>query len=180
MRKGFQSRSLASAFAAACVVGLSAGTTLAQQVAPPGGTPANPPSAEPTLALVEPGSSLIITPEPPAGWNTRPRPTLITNPSWARRPNVEFPAAALANNINHGRVTLRCTVEPTGALINCAAIEETPTGQGFAESALSGTQNARISPRLVDGAAVGASVHFTINYEMPIDDPVIIEASPKR
>jgi TonB family protein len=134
----------------------------------------------PTLTAVEQESSVPITAAAPENWNSQPRPSLIENPTWARRPYIEFPEAALANKIGNGRVTLRCTVVPTGALTDCTAIEERPTGQGFAQSALSGAQNARISPRLVDGAAIGASVQFTINYNMPVDDPEILVPSPKR
>lgn len=180
MREGFQRGGVTAALTAILLVGMPAGITSAQQANAPAATAASPPRTASTFSIVEPNNSLVVTPEPPDGWNKHPRPTLIENPTWARRPYIEFPEAALANRIGNGRVTLRCTVESTGALTDCSAIEEFPQGQGFAHSALMGTRDARISPRLVDGAAIRASVQFTINYRMPIDDPVIIEASPKR
>lgn len=180
MRNSFQSRSLASTFAAVCAVALSADQAWSQQALPPPPIVNLRSGPAPTLTAVEPGSSVPITATPPDTWASQPRPSLIINPTWARRPYIEFPEAALANKIGNGRVTLRCTVEPTGALTDCSAIEELPQGQGFAQSALTGARDARISPRLVDGAAIRASVQFTINYNMPMDDLAVPLPSPKR
>ena len=99
------------------------------------------------------------------------RPSVITNPSWATRPSPEYPALAITNGVTEGRTTLQCVVNPDGWLSNCQIIDETPAGHGFGQATLAAAARARISPRTVDGAAVGSRVQFTVRFLMPLAEP---------
>ena len=122
-----------------------------------------------------PPDCLDCRPSPP------PRPSVITNPSWVRPPTPEYPDAAIDAAVESGRVTLSCIVLPNGLLSDCVVRNETPPGLGFAESALAATQRARVSPRTVDGAAVGARVTFTVRYMLPPEPkpPVPLPPAPR-
>lgn len=164
MREGFQSQATASALVTALVVGLSAESALAQQMPPPP-PPVNISSGS-TQAQAQPELTAppVITRGPQ--FVGQPR-SVITDPSWARSPQPQYPATAMANGIGSGRVTLRCVVKKTGVVADCTILQETPPGQGFGESAISAAQSAQISPRSADGMAVGAMVQFSIRYEAP-------------
>jgi protein TonB len=110
---------------------------------------------------------IIPGPPPPPAPPAPPRPSRITNPSWARQPTVEFPERALSRGIERGRVGVECTVNPNGTMANCRITSEDPSGAGFGQAALSGVRRARVSPRQVDGAAVGATVSFNMTFVVP-------------
>ena len=84
-----------------------------------------------------------------------------------RSPAAEFPERALSRGIERGRVSLDCLVNPNGSMTDCRVISEDPTGAGFGQAALAGARRARVSPREVDGAAVGARVTFNMTFVLP-------------
>lgn len=131
---------------------------------PPRG--AQEPSAASSTPPPEAAPPLLLPPAPP-------RPTFINSPGWARLPQVEFPERAMSRGIAEGRVVLRCAVQPSGAVSDCAVTEETPAGAGFGQAALSGARRARLSPRTVEGAAVGAQVSFTVRFLAPEEPPLL-------
>ena len=171
MRRPFQSLGLAAGLVCLAISGASAqerprtsAPPAADQTRPP--VPIAPAGPQPDrVESTRPPDCLDCAPSPPR------RPSVITNPSWSRAPQPEYPAAALAAGITDGRVTLDCLVTPAGLLTGCGVIEETPPGFGFAGSAVAAAALARISPRTLDGVAVGARVRFTIRYRMPEEPP---------
>jgi protein TonB len=76
---------------------------------------------------------------------------------------------ALSRGIERGRVSLDCLVNPNGSMTDCRIVSEDPAGAGFGQAALSGARRARVSPREVDGAAVGARVMFNITFVLPAE-----------
>ena len=169
MRTPFQSLRLALG-ASAAAAGLAGALPAVAQQAPPVAVqpplPIPPTQREDRIVTRPPdiiGPPVIVRPDgsPP------PRPSVITNPSWARPPAPEYPLAAMKAGVESGRVTLSCIVQPNGQLTGCTVRNETPPGLGFAESALAATQRARVSPRTVDGAAEHARVTFTVRYMLP-------------
>lgn len=155
--------------------------TAAQIVPTPAVPPAHRPGPPPAPRAPAPPESRTAPPyaeetrppdaimDPPS---TSPRPSVITNPSWAVRPMPEYPETAMAAGITSGRVVQRCVVMSTGWLRNCEIIEETPVGMGFGASALNASARARITPRTVDGNAEAAMVQFAIRYEAPYVPPI--------
>ncbi|RZJ29982.1 MAG: TonB family protein [Brevundimonas sp.] len=121
-----------------------------------------PDPASPRSTTLPPGVVPDVRRGPPPP--PQPRSSVITTPSWARQPQPEYPAMAIASGVAEGRATLRCTALPNGGLSDCEVIDETPSGHGFAESALAATARARFSPRTVDAASQGARVQFTIRF----------------
>lgn len=144
------------------------------------------PVGEPTPPPSPPSSPLTITeivpvPAPPqeigsavrhlTGQNQPPgpppapaRPSIITQPSWARPPQPEYTALAMANGVTEGRAVIRCRVLRTGFLTNCEIAQETPTGQGFGAAALAAAAVAQISRRSVEGAADNATANIPIRF----------------
>jgi protein TonB len=112
---------------------------------------------------------VTTTPPQPAPVPAPPRPSVITNPSWARQPSVEFPERASARGIESGRVVMNCLVNPNGSMSDCNVVSEDPPGSGFGAAAQAGARRARLSPRTVDGAAQGARVNFTVRFTPPAD-----------
>jgi protein TonB len=107
------------------------------------------------------GPVTIPLPPPP------PKPSVITNPSWSRQPQGDFPERALSRGVESGRVVLNCLVAPSGSMSDCQIVSEEPSGMGFGQEAIRGTRRARLSPRTVDGAATGARVTFTTRFQAP-------------
>lgn len=93
-------------------------------------------------------------------------PAVIRNPSWSVRPDAQYPRAALAADIESGRVELTCEVLADGRVGACSVLNETPAGYGFAEAALAGTRLARLNPRQIDGFATDSSVRFPVVFRV--------------
>ena len=91
---------------------------------------------------------------------------MITNPQWARRPQPQFPERAQERGIEQGRVQLSCTVQPNGQVSDCSIVSEEPSGAGFGREALAAARRATLTPRQVDGAAVGARVNFPVTFRL--------------
>jgi TonB family protein len=94
----------------------------------------------------------------------------VTKPTWATLPSAEdfqatFPKAE--NGINSVRVVLNCTVQPGGALSDCAVGSEEPTGHGFGQAALALAPKFRVGPWTADGQpTAGARMRLPIRYEL--------------
>jgi periplasmic protein TonB len=99
-------------------------------------------------------------------------PPTITNPDWVRKPTGEalmraYPERAIQANVT-GSATLSCTVRVNGSLTDCQVISETPGGYGFGRAATRLSRDFRMSPRTVDGQAVGgARVTVGIRFTLP-------------
>jgi protein TonB len=137
-----------------------------------------------TIAVVQgetPSNTTTITvaevaPEPTNdGTATTPvRPAVITNPRWERQPSADqlmraYPQRALEAEIG-GRASLNCLVQPNGRVADCNLTGETPGGHGFGRAAQGLTRHFQISPRTVDGAAVGSRVNIAIRFNPPPAD----------
>ena len=95
------------------------------------------------------------------------QPDVISNTSWARIPMpLSYPAAAIEQGLTVGQADLSCSVERDGRVSGCTVISETPEGAGFGTAALQAAADARLSPRSVEGVAVGGTVRFSIRFTM--------------
>ncbi|MBA4805425.1 MAG: energy transducer TonB [Brevundimonas sp.] len=139
--------------------------------------PPPPPPPPPVTLPIEPtkkedrveytGPPVIVPgPPPPPAPPAPPRPSVITQPSWSRPVQPEFPERAQSRGIEEGSVEVSCTVRPDGSLANCQILNENPSGAGFGQAVLSATRRARVSPRTVDGAAQGATVRWTVRFRL--------------
>jgi TonB family protein len=117
------------------------------------------PSVAPTPAAAA-SDVREAAPEPVAAPQTR----TITNPSWTQAPMPSYPAAALEQGSFGGQVDLSCTVEANGGVSGCTILAEDPVGAGYGSAALQAAAAARLSPRSVEGAAVGGTVRFSIRF----------------
>jgi periplasmic protein TonB len=134
-------------------------------------TPATGPAITLTKPIPNPtteGTGTTPTEAVPAG------PPTITNPDWVRKPSGEalmraYPERAIAANVT-GSATLSCTVRVNGTLTDCQVVSETPGGYGFGRAATRLSRDFRMSPRTVDGQAVGgARVTVGIRFTLPED-----------
>jgi TonB family protein len=114
--------------------------------------------------------------EPAAVAPAPPRPSVITNPDWLRRPTgsemAEFyPKAAAAARIE-GHATLRCAVTASGDLADCTTANEEPLGQGFGEAALRLAPSFKMRPMTKDGVPVtGGKIAIPIRFAFPRPAP---------
>ncbi len=101
-------------------------------------------------------------------------PPVITNPRWERQPSADqlmraYPDRALRAEVG-GVARLNCLVQPNGRVADCRLTGETPDGYGFGRAAQGLTRHFQISPRTVDGAAVGSRVNIAIRFTPPPAD----------
>lgn len=96
----------------------------------------------------------------------RTGPSIVTPPSWVRRPMGDFPSRAMGRDIESGTVVLNCAIEPNGSVSDCQIVSEYPEDAGFGSAALAGTRAARMNPRQVDGTAVRSRMQFTMNFRL--------------
>ena len=141
------------------------------QPRPPVAPPLNAPSIPPLP--VPPVEKRIEQPKPPAAPPPEPpRPSVITNPDWARLPSGEDVARYYPDRAQRmgaeGRVVLSCSVTARGTLENCSVVEESPADQDFGSAALRMTRLFRMRPRTADGAPVeGGTVRIPISFRLP-------------
>jgi protein TonB len=125
---------------------------------PPATIPVDPPKGPP-IQLAE-----LRPPEPP-------RQRVIRNPTWLQRPTGRqladvYPKIAAERGISGG-ATLLCEVIGTGAVRNCAVVDESPKGRGFGEAALASAKLFKLNPRTVDGETVeGAKVRIPLVFSL--------------
>lgn len=124
-----------------------------------------------TISTIEkspaPVESAPVVTSPP-----RP-PAVITNPRWERQPSAEqlmraYPDRALQAEVG-GLATLNCLVQPNGRVADCSVTNETPGGYGFGRAAEGLSRHFQISPRTVNGSAVGSRVNIAIRFNPPAD-----------
>lgn len=117
--------------------------------------------------FVAPVPVVEAAPDPAPEPVAEPQAQVITNPSWSRIPMPpSYPSAALEQGVTGGSVDLSCSVEADGRVSGCTILSETPAGAGFGAVALQAAAEARLSPRSVEGVAVGGQVRFTIRFTM--------------
>lgn len=119
---------------------------------PPNQPPPPPPQSVPPPVIDVPAVAYEepVTREVPPP----PPPSVITNPSWSRRPNGAdyarfYPPRALEREIE-GAVSLDCTVDAEGRL-TCTVRSEEPANMGFGEAAVRISRQFRMNPQTVNG-----------------------------
>lgn len=121
---------------------------------------------------VPPVEKRIEEPKPPAPAPTPPRPSVITNPDWARRPSGDdiaryYPDRAMRMNVE-GRATISCSVTAKGTLESCDIVSEDPADQDFGSAALRMSKLFKMKPKTADGAPVeGGTVRIPIRFALP-------------
>ena len=126
----------------------------------------------PTISTIERSPEPI---ESAPAVTTPPRPpAVITRPSWIRQPSADqlmraYPDRALRAEVG-GLATVNCLVQPNGRVADCNLTGETPGGYGFGRAAQGLTRHFQISPRTVNGAAVGSRVNIAIRFNPPPAD----------
>jgi TonB family protein len=107
---------------------------------------------------------------------TPPKPSVVTNPDWLRKPSGEdmakfYPKAAADAHIE-GRAVLHCSVTAAGDLADCTASNEDPPGQGFAEAALGVSNIFKMRPQTRDGVPIaGGKINIPIRFALPRPPP---------
>ncbi|WP_146113158.1 energy transducer TonB, partial [Brevundimonas sp. MYb31] len=109
---------------------------------------------------------IVPGPPPPPAPPAPPKPSVITNPSWSRQVQPEFPERANSRGIESGSAKVNCAVAANGSLSDCRIVDEDPAGAGFGQAVLRAARSGRLAPRTVDGAAVGARVEFTTRFRL--------------
>lgn len=100
------------------------------------------------------------------------RAPVIRNPDWRRQPSGEeigrfYPDRAMRERVD-GHSTIRCIVASSGSLRDCYVVDETPAGFGFGEAAVRMSRLFRMTPRMVNGAAVdGGEVTIPLGWRVP-------------
>lgn len=102
---------------------------------------------------------------------------VVTPPDWRRIPTLDemadhYPGRARAMGVD-GEVVLKCAVSTAARLEKCAVQSQSPPDLGFGEAALSLTPLFEVSPKRVNGEAVGgALVAFRIAFKLPFDERI--------
>jgi TonB family protein len=97
------------------------------------------------------------------------RLTMIDTPAWVSAPTFDDLAAAYpaAGGGVEGYVVAHCGVKPTGVLMGCAAVKETPVRHDFAKAALSLIPQFRVSPEALAQAPHGAPLEVDVPIRFP-------------
>lgn len=88
-------------------------------------------------------------------------------PRWLRRPTGQVLGSVFPRRARHdhlgGHTTIRCRVDVTGRLADCAVVEETPAGYGFGDAGIQLSGHFQITPLTRGGHPVG-----DVSVEIPI------------
>lgn len=101
-----------------------------------------------------------------------PRPSIITQPDWVRKPSGEdlarfYPDRAQRMGTS-GRATILCQVTARGTVENCSVVSEDPPSFGFGDAALKLSRQFKMKPQQRDGSPVeGAQVRIPLVFRMP-------------
>ena len=141
-------------------------------IAPPlDGVPDIKPIEAPKLDLTPKGPGPITLADNTAPPADPPKPHVIGNPSWLRKPNGEemagvYPDRAQRLGIS-GSATLTCVVAAAGTVHDCRVTAETPADQEFGKAAAKLARYFRMNPQTMDGQAVdGATVNIPIRFSL--------------
>lgn len=136
-------------------------------------TPGETLTTSPTISVARPApvsdeGAPAVRPAPPAP------PAVINNPAWIRQPSADqlmraYPDRALRAEVG-GVAAMSCLVQPSGRVSDCRVVSETPGGYGFGRAAEGLSRYFQISPRTVDGAAVGSRVNISLRFNPPPAD----------
>jgi protein TonB len=133
---------------------------------PPLDIPTPPPQEVPPPAKTAPPAEAPPKEEPPP-----PRRPTITAAAFDRIPDGRafdrfYPSRARERE-EEGRVVLRCSVNASGALVDCQVVSETPANWGFGDASLRIAREFRVRPQMADGSATdGGSITFPIRWQM--------------
>ncbi|MDQ3124300.1 MAG: energy transducer TonB, partial [Pseudomonadota bacterium] len=95
------------------------------------------------------------------------RPSVLTNPTWARQILPEYSERAARGVTEVATVLISRALQPNGSLTDCLVVSEDRTGMGFGSAALAAARRSRVTPGTVDGAAVTARVEYNIRFRPP-------------
>ncbi len=143
------------------------------QPRPPANVPVDAPSIPPLP--VPPVEKRIEEPKPPAAPPPEPpRPSVISNPDWLRKPSGDdiaryYPERASRMGVE-GRAVLSCSVTAKGTLENCSVVSEDPSDQDFGSAAMRMSRLFKMKPKQADGAPVeGGTVRIPLRFVLPKD-----------
>ena len=93
-----------------------------------------------------------------------------TPPSWLHKPSehdllVVWPKPAWAKHLS-GKAVISCLISLQGALYDCVAIWETPSGENFGAAAIALTPQLLFKPGAVKGQPVVSMVNIPFNFAM--------------
>lgn len=110
-----------------------------------------------SLVLIdEQGQRTVVSldaPAPQPAWAIPPQPT-----------EHDFPLAALNAGVS-GVATVECEFTPTGDVVNCLAIEETPEGYGFGEAASQIVSRGKLTQETADNGVGSFTVRVPFNLD---------------
>jgi len=113
-----------------------------------------------------------VAPPPPAPPPAPPRPAVITNPDWLRRPSGAeiaryYPERAARRGVE-GRAVIGCQVTASGRLADCRVTTEAPADEEFGDAALKMSRHFKMRPMTRDGVPVsGGTIRIPIRFALP-------------
>lgn len=113
-----------------------------------------------------PGVPPTIPPVSPPETDANGEGRVIVSPTWLVTPQSEYPALALRQGVESGRVELQCPVTADGHIPSCWILSETPAGAGFGQAALVGAVQARLQPGTVDGERIDAMIRYSVAFRL--------------
>ena len=109
-----------------------------------------------------PPAPLPVRPPLPAS----PYESVESGPTWLVQPAPDYPEQTSTRRAVDGEVRLTCMAEISGRLAQCRVIRESPAGYGFGSNAVGAAEQARVTPRKINGVAVRSEITFNIRYRL--------------